>query len=265
MTRPHETPEGWKKAARRGRKPAIAAAAAAGLAAITTTVGILVTKGWDKAGDGPAFTWTARLPSPDVCTPEAVVGRTPQEARPPDSIGDLPAWAAKVGAAPIANVTNVLVTLQGTSDTAVVLQGMHVKVLSSAATPERAFAVGNACGGEITPRMFEVTLDGPAPALQAEGGNAQVPGPSGEPSARPIPAMGFPYRISSTDPEVFVIKAVAPSGDRRWVIDLDWTSGGQEGTSRIDDHGRPFRTISMTGTPSYIYSYETKRWSLTGR
>jgi hypothetical protein len=51
----------------------------------------------------------------------------------------------------------------------------------------------------------------------------------------------FPYTVSQTDPERFVIKAATRRYYVEWRLALDWTCLGQQGTEIIDAHGHPFR------------------------
>jgi hypothetical protein len=258
-----ESPKGWKAALRRRRKAVVALGAAAITTAVTTTVVFAVTKGLGQVGGGGVpFTWSIRLPSPDPCVQNAVIGHPQQQARPPDQLADFSTWAVRVNATPNANIMFVTITLEGTSDKAVVLQAMRVKVVKTTNPPAQAFTVGGSCGGGLSPRLFEVVLDQPLPRLQPQAGMTQVPDPSGQLVDKTLPAVNFPYRISATDPEVFQIKANVEARDCEWVIDLDWTSGGTNGTTRIDDHGHPFRTISTAGKPAYLYDVVKKKWSL---
>lgn len=75
-----------------------------------------------------------------------------------------------------------------------------------------------------------------------------------------VPAKDFPYRVSSTDVEVFHIDAHVEGHDVTWYLELEWTSGGRSGTLRIDDRGEPFRTSSLKTRPSFIYRPDTAQW-----
>lgn len=75
-----------------------------------------------------------------------------------------------------------------------------------------------------------------------------------------MPAKDFPYRVSSTDVEVFHLDAHVEGHDVTWYLELEWTSGGRSGTLRVDDGGLPFRTSSLTARPEYYYRADTAQW-----
>ena len=71
----------------------------------------------------------------------------------------------------------------------------------------------------------------------------------------------FPFRVTSTDVEVFDLDAHVEGHDVSWYLELEWSSGGRDGTLRIDDGGKPFRTSSIKARPQYFYVNDTARWS----
>ncbi|MFG2594042.1 helix-turn-helix domain-containing protein [Streptomyces sp. NPDC048438] len=143
-------------------------------------------------------------------------------------------------------------TLQGTSGEAVVLNGLHVRVLGrNAPLAWGAYSMGNGCGGGITPQTFDIDLDDSRPRTKPV---------AGEDAGVVVPAKDFPYRVSSTDVEVFHLDAHVEGHDVTWYLELEWTSGGRSGMLRIDDGGKPFRTSSLTARPSYYYRSDTAQW-----
>ncbi|MFI6124109.1 helix-turn-helix domain-containing protein [Streptomyces sp. NPDC051064] len=143
-------------------------------------------------------------------------------------------------------------TLQGTSGEAVVLNGLHVRVLGrNAPLAWGAYSMGNGCGGGITPQTFDIDLDDSRPRTKPV---------AGEDAGVVVPAKDFPYRVSSTDVEVFHVDAHVEGHDVTWYLELEWTSGGRSGMLRIDDGGKPFRTSSLTARPSYYYRSDTAQW-----
>ncbi|MGW2592360.1 helix-turn-helix domain-containing protein [Streptomyces sp. NPDC001515] len=144
------------------------------------------------------------------------------------------------------------VTVQGTSEQAVVLNALRVRVLSQRAPLQRsAFSMGEGCGSNIEPQSFKVDLDDSRPTLVPVAG-MQADGP--------IPPKNFPFRVSSSDVEVFDIEAHVEGHDVSWVLELDWSSGGRTGTLVVDDGGKPFRTSSIAGRPTYSYRWDTSVW-----
>jgi hypothetical protein len=55
----------------------------------------------------------------------------------------------------------------------------------------------------------------------------------------------FPYRVSISDAETFVVDGNTAQCHCFWEIELSWASQGQVGKVVIDDGGRPFE---VTGT-----------------
>ncbi|WP_405810720.1 helix-turn-helix domain-containing protein [Streptomyces sp. NBC_01520] len=166
----------------------------------------------------------------------------PQESR---------GWAKALGGVDGGDMMLEL-TLQGASREAVVLKGLHVRVVSrEPALAWAAYSMGEGCGSGITPQSFDIDLDDGQPHTQpvaGQGGGAVVP------------AKDFPYRVSSTDVEVFNLDAHVEGHDVTWYLELEWSSGDRSGTLRVDDDGEPFRTSSISGRPQYLYWRDRAEW-----
>jgi hypothetical protein len=145
-----------------------------------------------------------------------------------------------------AGFTDVVVTLQGTSAVAAVVHGMRVTV-ASRGTPAGAAYRDNAaqCGG-IQPAYFGVDLDRDGPTTKV------LPGDDG--ATRP-----FPFRISDSDPEVLHVYGVTRRCDCRWYVELQWSSAGESGTTKVTDDGEPFRTVGVEGIP-VLWNGDGKGW-----
>lgn len=163
---------------------------------------------------------------------------------PPPVQQDAGVWAATQHAAH-GGQTNVEISVQGRSSTAVVLEALRVRVVGrTAPAPGTAYSMARGCGGDISPRYFGVNLDAHRPLVRPEPGGDM---------GKTVPALHLPYRVSATDPEVLLVKARTGTCDCRWYLELDWSSQGRTGTLRVDDHGKPFRTSSIKGLPHYWY------------
>ncbi|MFF5377148.1 helix-turn-helix domain-containing protein [[Kitasatospora] papulosa] len=185
------------------------------------------------------------------CGQYYLLDQGPDDVPPPPAPQDTRGWARALGGVDGGDMKLEL-TLQGTSGEAVVLNGLHVRVLGrNAALARSAYSMGNGCGGGITPQSFEIDLDDSRPRAKP------VPG---EDAGEVVPAKDFPYRVSSTDVEVFHLDAHVEGHDVTWYLELEWTSGGRSGTLRVDDGGRPFRTSSLTARPEYYYRADTAQW-----
>ncbi|GHH91840.1 transcriptional regulator [Streptomyces capillispiralis] len=185
------------------------------------------------------------------CGHDYVIAKPPEQVPPPPAPQDAGTWAATQSAVH-GGETMVELSVQGTSDTAVVLTGLRVRVAGRAdPAPGHAYAMDQGCGGALTPRYFDVDLDKDRPIARAVAGND---------AGTPIPAVRMPYRVSATDPEVLLVTARTRGCDCRWYLELDWSSQGRTGTVRIDDRGRPFRTSGIEGLPRHEYDTSARAW-----
>ncbi|MFD4750266.1 helix-turn-helix domain-containing protein [Streptomyces rubiginosohelvolus] len=192
----------------------------------------------------------------EPCGQHYLVNQGPDELDPPPAPQDRRGWAESYGGVEAGN-TRLQLTVQGTSREAVVLKGMNVRVVSrKAPLPWSAYLMGNGCGSGITPQTFASNLDAGHPTLRA------VPGTQGDIE---VPAVDFPYKVSSEDVEVFNLDMKAVSYDVSWYLELEWSSGGKEGTLRIDDRGKPFRLSGMKGRPEYVHGGPGYGWERAGQ
>ncbi|MFE6483180.1 helix-turn-helix domain-containing protein [Streptomyces sp. NPDC057757] len=190
------------------------------------------------------------------CGHTYLVDRAPRVVAPPPVAADSGAWAGTHGAVHGGEAL-VRITVQGRSPSdAVVLHALHVRVVDRAAPlPWNAYRMDNGCGGAVTPRHFAVDLDRPRPlARPVDGLDA-----SGA-EVRKIPAVSFPYKVTSSDPEELLVSARTAGCDCRWYLELEWSAGGRTGTVRITDGGKPFRTSGTRGRPAYVHDSAEGRW-----
>nr|WP_308309615.1 helix-turn-helix domain-containing protein [Streptomyces sp. CHD11] len=204
------------------------------------------------AAGPPPLTWSADSHVwAHGCGHDYVVAKPPKLVPPPPAPQDAATWAGTQSAVH-GGETIVELSVQGTSDTAVVLTALRVRVAGRAGpAPGNAYAMDQGCGGALTPRYFDVDLDKDRPIARAVAGND---------AGTPIPAVRMPYRVSATDPEVLIVTARTAGCDCRWYLELDWSSQGRSGTVRVDDHGRPFRTSGIQGLPRYEYDTSARDW-----
>ncbi|MET9771757.1 helix-turn-helix domain-containing protein [Streptomyces sp. NPDC006415] len=204
-----------------------------------------------EAGRAP-FTWTGDDHVwKNGCDHAYLVDRAPAAVPPPPVEADAAPWAGALGAVH-AGETGVRITLQGRDERAVVLESLRIRVVERRSpAPGRVYRMSSGCGGSLTPRMFDVDLDVPRPVARSVAGND---------SGEPIEAVAFPYRVSVTDPEVFLITGRTAGCDCDWFAELSWSSGGRSGTVRIDDGGRPFRSSGVGGRPVLEYDTADRRW-----
>ncbi|MFD4020941.1 transcriptional regulator [Streptomyces sindenensis] len=198
------------------------------------------------------FTWTGDAHVwKNGCDHSYLLDRAPGAVPPPPVQADAASWAGALGGVH-AGETGVRITLQGRDERAVVLESLRIRVVERRSPAGgRVYRMSSGCGGSLTPRMFDVDLDASRPVARSVAGND---------SGDPIEAVAFPYRVSVTDPEVFLITGRTVGCDCSWVAELAWSSGGRSGTVRIDDGGRPFRTSGIRGHSVLDYDTTTGRW-----
>lgn len=178
------------------------------------------------------------------CSHDYVIAKPPRQVPPPPAAQDAGTWAATQGAVH-GRETNVRISVQGRSSTAVVLEALRVRVVGRAAPAQgNVYAMEQGCGGDMTPRYFAVDLDQNRPIARSV---------AGADSEHTIPAVSMPYRVSAEDPEALLVTARTEACDCDWYLELDWSSQGRTGTIRVDDHGRPFRTSGIKGLSRYWY------------
>nr|WP_237556720.1 helix-turn-helix transcriptional regulator [Streptomyces sp. SID5464] len=205
------------------------------------------------ATPGTPLTWSANSQAWKLgCGHDYVIAKPPEQVPPPPAPQDAGTWAA-TQAAVHGGETLVELSVQGRTDTAVVLEALRVRVVGRTAPAQgNAYAMDQGCGGSITPRHFDVNLDMDRPIARAVAGND---------AGTPIPAVRMPYRVSARDPEVLLVTARTGTCDCRWFLELEWSSQGRRGTVRIDDAGRPFRTSGIKELPRYMYDTSARRWT----
>ncbi|MFF3431161.1 helix-turn-helix domain-containing protein [Streptomyces sp. NPDC002602] len=178
--------------------------------------------------------------------------REPAAVPPPPVEADAPPWARSQGAVH-AGGQIVEITLHGTGEGAVVLQGMEVRVAARRTPPAwNVYQMSQGCGGGLTPATFAVNLDAPRPLARPVAGND---------AGEAIPAPAFPLRVSAAEPVVLRVETATTGCDCDWYLDLRWTGPSGSGTLRLDDAGSPWRTSAHPNRPVYGFATERSRWS----
>lgn len=179
----------------------------------------------------------------DPCSQHFLVNSAPQQVGPPADEETAPRWAAVYGAVS-SGEQRVALTVQGTGAQTVVLEALHVSVVSRGAPLAwNDYSMGVGCGGGVESASFDIDLDRGSPAVTAKNGQRD-----------------FPYKVSESDPEVFYVTAHSKAHDVRWELTLDWSSGERHGTVRIDNAGAPFRTSADANRPGYDYPLGSNDW-----
>ncbi|WP_327235420.1 helix-turn-helix domain-containing protein [Streptomyces sp. NBC_01317] len=177
------------------------------------------------------------------CSQHFLVDSEPEQVGPPASEQDAPRWAAAYGAVS-SGEQRVALTVQGTGQDTVVLEALHVRVVTKGAPLAwNDYAMGVGCGGGVDTKSFDIDLDNGSPTVDVKNGQRD-----------------FPYKVSESDPEIFYITAHAAAHDVRWDLSLEWSSGSRRGTVHIDNAGTPFRTSAGAARPGYDYPLGGGEW-----
>lgn len=177
------------------------------------------------------------------CSQHFLVDSEPAQVGPPANEPDAPRWAAAYGAVSSGS-QEVALTVQGTGAETVVLEALHVRVLTkNVPLSWNDYSMGVGCGGGVETKSFDVDLDNGSPTVTVKGGQRD-----------------FPYKVSESDPEVFYVVAHTEAHDVRWDLTLDWSSGSRSGTVHIDNSGTAFRTSADVNRPGYDYPLGGSEW-----
>ncbi|WSQ10636.1 helix-turn-helix domain-containing protein [Streptomyces sp. NBC_01231] len=177
------------------------------------------------------------------CSQHYLIDQNAEQVPPPPTEPDARGWVTALGGV-AAGQQMLALTVQGTGKATVVLEALHVRVVEKSAPPAwNDFAMGVGCGGGVETTSFGVNLDAGRPATSPKAGQRD-----------------FPYSVSESDPEVFYVFADARAHNVSWYLELDWSSGDKQGTVRVDDHGKPFRTSGNVGRPAYTYPLGDSEW-----
>lgn len=187
----------------------------------------------------------------EPCSVSYLLQQDPEHVPPPPAPQDSRGWARAMGGIDGGSLPLQL-TATGTSDEAVVLTSLHVRVVSThAALPWAAYSMADGCGGGITPRRFDIDLDSERPtAKPAAGQDGDIK----------VPAKDFPFKVSAHDPQVLNLDVHTEGHDISWYLEVGWSSGGRQGTLRVDDGGKPFRTSAIEGHDQLTYWTGERKW-----
>lgn len=166
----------------------------------------------------------------------------PEESRP---------WAGLLGGVDGGHLTLQL-TATGKTSESVVINAVHVRVVDRGAPLDwTAYSMGSGCGGSVTPGFFDIDLDADRPRAKPVGGT------QGE---MKVPATDFPYKVSTTDPQVLNLDVHTDAHDVTWYLEIDWSSGDRSGKIPVYDNGKPFHSSAVKGRPAYEYRLDTNVW-----
>ncbi|MEV4947571.1 helix-turn-helix domain-containing protein [Streptomyces sp. NPDC053755] len=186
------------------------------------------------------------------CGQYYLLDRRPDQVPPPPAPQESRRWAAPFDGVDAGHVYLEL-TATGRTDAAVVVTGIHVRVVERGEPLDRAvYAMGEGCGGGVTPQTFDIDLDAARPSAKP------IAGQDGDST---VPAKDFPFKVSTSDPQVFNLDVHTEGHVVAWYLELEWSDGERRGTIVVDDGGKPFRVSAMEGRKLYNYQYDRNEWA----
>ncbi|WP_308368676.1 helix-turn-helix transcriptional regulator [Streptomyces sp. ISL-36] len=192
-----------------------------------------------------AYNWAA------PCGQYYVLDQRPGQVPPPPPPQDTRPWARALGGVDGGHL-RLQLTVTGRTQEAVVLSRLHVRVVERGAPLNQpVYSMGEGCGSGVTPQTFDIDLDAPLPFVKP------VAGQDGD---LVVPAKDFPYKVSTGDPQILNLDVHTEAHVAAWYLELDWSSGEQHGTLRVDDGGKPFRTSAVEGKTMYDYWPDKGEW-----
>jgi hypothetical protein len=206
---------------------------------------------WDRirGPEAQLLTWQTTLEAADGClhwaVPGAALESLPVPSDPLQGRDDERSWLRGLGAKP-AGGARVTVDVQGQTAQSVVLEGMDV-VVDSRKQSAIAFAINPnpGCGSTFRPRLFKADLRSESPRAVAQPG-APV-------SGKELPRVDFPYQVSTSEPEQFLIDVTLDADEEvRFHVEIPWHSGRERGRLVIrDTGGQPFTVVGRLDVPGY--------------
>jgi hypothetical protein len=193
-------------------------------------------------------------------------------SKPPQDLPPLPAdetgveqWVSKTGAIDSyavgsAALTNLQVTIQGSSSAQIILTGIDFVVVSRRTGTIHGGLVSDGAAGATDFRYVAVNLDSKPPKIIASYPN-YLAGSSDPPWERT--PVRFPYFVTNTSSEVFNIVAYTHNYVT-WYAELLWSVNGRNGESIINDGGKPFETAAGS-LASAAYGYNGHNWQVCSK
>jgi hypothetical protein len=139
----------------------------------------------------------------------------------------------------------IRITVQGRHTTAVTLTSVRVEIVARHPAMQGIYLTG-ICGSSLLPRYFDLDLTQRSPRA--------VPQP-GKDGGTEIPAVGFPFVVNASDPELLIFTVISPEEDVEWRLHLLWSSAGEIRELPVDNNGKPFRTTSTKAAKRWCWTY----------
>jgi hypothetical protein len=212
-----------------------------GAISLIVTCGIWAASRWPSVAERPPDPITIVTQLDADCGADWFTHRRPEDID-FGKINDIfPDWSQVPEAIP-ANPLITEATIQGRTRAQVSLTGMDIEIRKRRPPPVGTVLATNGCGDIGNVRTMNVDLDTDPPRVSTDYND--IAAEESEASAANRRPIEFPYNVAIDDLETFEISSTTTTCDCEWVALLHWRSEGHAGTTIVDDHGKPFRTIA---------------------
>ncbi|MGW2562875.1 helix-turn-helix domain-containing protein [Streptomyces sp. NPDC001514] len=185
------------------------------------------------------------------CGEQYLLDQQPGQVPPPPAPQDTRGWARALGGVSGGDM-QLQLTVTGNTEEAVVITALNVRVVGrKVPLPWQAYSMGDGCGSGVTPQTFDIDLDNARPLAKP------VAGQDGD---TVVPAKDFPYKVSTRDPQVLNLDVHTEGHEVTWYLEVAWSSGDRQGTVRVDDGGKPFRTSAFDERRLHHYWPDKGEW-----
>jgi len=160
-------------------------------------------------------------------------------------------WIYKNGGA---TLSHAAIYVQGMSQDAVIVQRIRVIDVHKHASPSDVIGVFS-CGpegGAVATRRLQVNMDHPTKVRSLPG---EI-----DPDGTRQPAHRFPFKVSNSEPEVFLLEVTGSPCFCEWRIAVDWTSAGRTGTTVVDRNFGSIRSDTSDYKDRQMYYLYDGEW-----
>lgn len=156
-------------------------------------------------------------------------------------------WQAAGEAVP-AGSQFVSFNLQGSTPKTLVIDGLEIKKDCKEAMAGTHFR--QAGGGLVTTKQVTIDLDSPVVKVVPAVGDMAV-----DPEESPGPTT-FPLGVSDKETAQFLIIVSAGKFDCEWDGVLRWSADGKDGSTKLNNKGKPFRLTGTSAKTNDVVYYE---------
>ncbi|MGL5826959.1 MAG: hypothetical protein ACRCYU_19425 [Nocardioides sp.] len=180
----------------------------------------------------------------DHCFYQFLVDGAPSTIPDPNLAGGVSRWVDSLDAVS-ADLSGMELTVNGTSEAPVTVREIRA-VVTGRTEPPTGTKTQVGCGEGRGYSYVRFDLDKDPPAV-----STGIEGESLDPTKKLVP-LRFPVEVPRGRQASFYVQGVVSRFDVSWEIEIEWSSAGRTGTTRVrDEDGKPFRVAasnSVTAT-----------------